>query len=498
MLWALLAFMLAALAYIQYVTPYYGDDLTYQTFGDDQNWRGAIARHWDWLNGRLPNLLLALSVRYLPKSVVSLLAAALSVGWMWVLICMSLRTRRPSVSAVVLLLGVILIAFPWWDDFLMLAIEYNYVVASLFGLLFLQLVLAIRVSPVWIVPAMILSGAAGCMHEAQSAAILFGLAMYAAFNRATVFGGGLVNRLLLFGSFCVGSLVALSSPAVSRAVFEGAGRSDGQWWFIVLCSCPMAAVLAMAVAILYIYNVWRGIPFAKTLLGRLMHSDWSVFFFASIVSIVIVAFAGVIGRSGWFGNTFAMIALVRLVWPAVSGIRLRRGWRGSLAGVLVILIMAHLAAWAKVQTRLGRETENVTLAYLRSADGLVYSDGVLDRPTDWYLLGKAVTMPLPGQFFKTFTFSRHFGTTSRPLLVLPLSLAPGSRDMPPAGWGIVPELPRGASHPIYPHYGRTRVMVDSAGRLSAVDSASTRGYLVSPWPYDLTINNIAYSAVGDN
>ncbi len=495
----LLAMIFAALAYIQYVTPYYGDDLTYLTFGGGQNWRGAIVQHWEWLNGRLPNLLLALSVRYLPHALVSMLAAASVVAWMWVVVCMSLCTRRPSASSAVVMIAVILVAFPWWDDFLMLAIEYNYVLSSLLGLLFLRLFLGPVSDRCHIAGGMILSAAAGAMHEAQSAAILFGITLYVLAGQPGILSprccAGALGRRLLLGSFGLGALVAVSSPAVSRAVFCGSGVADGPWWLLVVCSCPVAVALALIVAMLYIYNVCRRRAFGRTHLGELMRTDWSVYFFAAMLSVVVVAFAGVIGRSGWFGNTFALIALVRLVRPQLQGARIGEGIRRLAAAVFGILILAHLAALAAVQTRLGRQTEEVIAEYRRSSDGLVYHDGVLDRPREWYLLGRAVTMPLPGQFFKTKTFSRYYGSTDRPVLVMPVALAPGATVEAPRGWALLPGLPPGASRQIYPHYSRTRVMVDPCGQLTAIDSASARGYLLSPWPYDLTINNIAYEAL---
>ncbi len=486
------------------MTPLYCDDLNYARgwylYGHGYNFAGAVAKHWEWVNGRLPNLLLACVLRVFPHWLVCLLNAAATVT-VFALALRLMRCRTDASGMLALLVMVTLL--PWWDNFMMLAISANYVWSMALGLAFVAVLkLGGRPSPAAHTRASKESGRprphvtkglrqacnvcgqggdeppgrppsllavavailAGMMHESMSVSILAGIAVYAVVNRLTR------RQRMLAVAFLLGSLVPLTSPALWTRTAD-TGIPDGSPLKLLIMSSSLVVVMLCVTLWLLLANRQR--------LKDLCCSSWTFYAVGASVSAAIVLYSGSIGRSGFFGQVFALIAVAQML----RDVRIPAKKAVTLVGAA--LIVTHYASVCIAARHLGNETREITRLYLNSPDGVVYapiSDAVADCPL---LLGKVPTPPRPGEVFKTWCFSRYYGDEDKLLLVTPPELRDTDRWQ---DYSVVNSPPSGVGAPLQPVRSSACRYVGPDGRRYTVTPMGTRGYLVAPWHETITTN----------
>ena len=321
-----LAWLLAAAWVAVYeAAPYFADDWGYiSTFRSahavgegiwppDKAWRW-VPFHWLHTNGRAANFMAAFALGFLPKWLVSGVAGA-AAAWMSVMVLRlgGVWRRRGRVALCCVAMAAVVLLFPWWNYLFSIDVNFNYALSSAVLLSFVWLLWrGVRVTPWLLCPLGFLAGA---MHEAASLPVA--AAMMWLWWRGDGCRPGRAARGALW-AFAAGCVLVASSPGVWGRLGASPGGADHPLPLQLLYSAPLAFVAAAVVAAAMCGG--RGRRWMASVMADRMWSGAAV---ACVVALVFCAVSGVTGRSGWFAQLYALVALLRM--GALSGVRLRRG-----------------------------------------------------------------------------------------------------------------------------------------------------------------------------
>ena len=135
----------------------------------------------------------------------------------------------------------------------------------------------------------------------------------------------------------------------------------------------------------------------------------------------VSAVSGIIGRSGWFAQTFALIAIVK--WANDHNYKINRIVGGVASTILISAIAFHLVEVTRWQIKVGKEAEDVTSLYQRSTNGQVFYDATRDNQLPWWNLNKNRGVPDADDLYLLATFSTYYSNSGQPLVVLPTEVA---------------------------------------------------------------------------
>lgn len=378
-LWQYVAVIVAVCGFFMYLyMPYGGDDLNYRSVfeGLDPGWGDLspyrylmwIKRHWFNANGRLANFIVP-ALLMCPKWLVALVSAF----FLWLMYDMVVRLTGVikgmlPVSAVALCF----FALPWWDSMQITDVQTNYIWASALSLLAVYLVLKVRKTS-WPLMAMLIAIciAGGMMHESASLPLAAGVAVYLFVARRRLSG----TACLLALSFGIGTAFALFAPGIMLRAENTIGVvTDDTLPLLVLKSCWAAVALWIVISMMAFSAKGR------RNLAFIFHSSLCIFAVASLVGTVISAASGIVGRSGWFAQTAAIITAVG--WVA----RWRKPRTTILAFFLATVVTGLSAGLAIWQYRTGTELNKAHESYMKSADGVVFMDVVRDYDAPWWTM----------------------------------------------------------------------------------------------------------------
>lgn len=341
------------------------------------------ARHWVYTNGRSANLLAALAMGTLPHWLVSAMCGV-AVGAMYLLVlyfCRLLPCRGKGVAATVVI-AIIAFLFPWWDSFSLIDVNFNYVWATAMPLSFLVMLRhdgsgwltgVGRTSDLWgritTASVALFCLLAGMIHEAATLSLCAGMA-WVAWMRGDISSGAwrrlLPQRRWMLGSFLAGvAVVTLSPGIIMRAV--GGNAPDDVWWMLVIKSAPVTLVMLCVMLVSLTSRAGR------EKLRLMLVSDRAMWVVSALVAMGFVAVGGIVGRSGWFSQIFALIALWQW-WGPVGRHRV-----GPVAGALVALPLGVMAVAQMVEvdrySYIGWKADTELRAlYAGSPDGIVCYD----------------------------------------------------------------------------------------------------------------------------
>ncbi|MDE6669753.1 MAG: hypothetical protein K2K26_08750 [Muribaculaceae bacterium] len=358
--WLLIISLGLSLVYYWYVVPA-GDDLGYACIVGGAEpysvpwWKYGVwcVRHWLYVNGRWGNYILPL-VAEAPRWLRAMLGAAGATGMCWAAVrCAGLKRGWLPVA----LVAALWLALPWWDSFFLYACNTNYVWASLFMLGSVLLITNSRepsYMPWWMY---LIAFVGGCGHEAGALPLIIGYTGCMWLNRHIPTGGE--RRLAI--CFCLGAAFTICSPALwSRFLTAtGGGIPDDTPLWLFLKSDIIAGVLWLMMGIS-----------AFTASGRkslavMLRSRAGIFALATFPATAISVVSGVVGRSGWYAELFAFIALAS--WSR-EYIRRPRFGLGLGIAALTVLQLGVVSFW---QYRLGNEHLRFAEAYMHSPDGVI-------------------------------------------------------------------------------------------------------------------------------
>lgn len=358
--WLLIISLGLSLVYYWYVVPA-GDDLGYACIVGGAEpysvpwWKYGVwcVRHWLYVNGRWGNYVLPL-VAEASRLLRAVLGAAGATGMCWVAVSCA-RLKRGWLP--VALVACLWLAMPWWDSFFLYACNTNYVWPSVFMLGSVLLITGRDSSshvPWWMY---IVAFLGGCGHEAGALPLVIGYTAYMWLNGYVPAGGK--RRLAL--CFCTGLAFTLCSPALwSRFLTAtGGGVPDDTPLWLFLKSDVIAGILWVVMGASVFSSSGR-----QSLIA-ILRSYTGIFVLATFPAAAISVVSGVVGRSGWYAELFALIALAS--WGREYFRRPRFGL-GLAITAITVLQLGAVSFW---QCRLGKEHLRFTEAYMHSPDGVV-------------------------------------------------------------------------------------------------------------------------------
>ncbi|MDE6277210.1 MAG: hypothetical protein K2M06_03795 [Muribaculaceae bacterium] len=377
-IWAGLCLAVFAVFFVQgfFIEPE-GDDLGYGAYfnyygGSLLYYPRWVLRHWALTNGRFPNYLLPLLLWFSPRWLALLLNAAV-VALFFYFSGKCLGSRGPLART--MLAALLLLTMAWWDASTLMAVSLNYVWAAAAGLAFAYFWL---VAP-WRKRGLgarllfcLFAFVAGQMHEAMAAPLSTGLLAYCLVGRR--WRGMERWRLASLLCFFAGTAVCLASPALWMRV--GGGHEPDDALGVLLLKSDFY-VLAL-VCILGVSAVACRSKFAA-----LVRGPWLAFAVAAVASMCISGFGGIVGRSGWFAQTYALIVLLWLYWPERES--------RVLKGATYTLTAAAVVCWGMmtgVQVRLSSEARMAAALFRESPTGTFYMDHTPVGDLPWYALGR--------------------------------------------------------------------------------------------------------------
>lgn len=331
------------------------------------------AVHWLTCNGRMGDRLLT-PMLAAPRWLMAL-ACAMAVALMY---WASVRCVRGAGRFWhVVLIGVMSFALPWWDSMNLFCCQFNYIWPSAFVLSAFLLVMRGRaMSGLPLVLSVLFCALAGNMHEAASGPLVAGVAVMIVTRRLRPDR----TQWILLAAFAFGALLCIGAPSIWMR-FNESGTPDDPCFPLLLKSDVIAAFLWVLIAVFMTFAAGR------RAVVRLFSSPFGALAVASLFSMAISLVSGIVGRSGWFAELYAMIVLTG--WASMYMKPRLRAVQFIIAGLVAAQIIG-VAVW---QVRLGREYRDFENRYRSSADGIVFGDYTKDNEIPLWTLGRLRGVP---------------------------------------------------------------------------------------------------------
>lgn len=398
----LLLFMFICYAIFEWFMPYSGDDLAYISstvdyLNERTMWHLPFkwAGHWLGNNGRFANLIFLSIAPFLPHWLMALLNAAF-ITMMIYFIMKLCNFKGTDVTGKVLVISIITFAFCWWDSMEVYDCIYNYVLSAGLGLAFIKILTDNR--PVknkyGTMLLATLALVAGGMHEAMSMPLLCGIVAYAFINREFYPSLNQSHKVAL-KTFVIGVAIVFFSPGIWMRFGKNVSPDD-PLLMLLLKSDFIALGLFALIGVGMCIAPWR-----KKIIEA-GHTSWIIFVVAAAVSLCFSAVSGIVGRSGWFAQIFALIAIVK--WCNDHDYKFNRIAGGAVSTLLIITMAFHMIEVTRWQIKVGNETESVTRLYKNSPDGLVFFDATRDNQLPWWNLNKNRGVPDADDLYLLSTF----------------------------------------------------------------------------------------------
>lgn len=407
-IWFWLVAIIAITSFFTFLyTPFNGDDWAYKMTFEGPNakldswlsyprWCGS---HWLTTNGRIGNYLLP-PLLIAPAWLRSIFCA----GAIWLMYWSAVKISDTKNCFLSLSL-IFLMAFglSWWDSMTLYACQLNYIWATALVLSALLIIKSLRHPKV---SALILSfiycGAAGMGHEAASLPITGALIIWFLFTKDKPTKA----QYILFIAFAIGSLLTISPNTIARGS-DGRTPDDALPW-LLLKSDPAVIFLWLVIAALALF------PKGRKAVKDLMMSQMGIFAIAAFFSMCISGYSGIVGRSGWFAEVYAFIAII-------GWIRMYAAPDRTVPSIIMsVLIIAQNIGCAVWQYRLHKDSVEFERQYVESEDGLVFLDATRDNDIPWWTLGHLRGVPDADDAFNYFAYARYYGRPDLWPVVMPV------------------------------------------------------------------------------
>lgn len=398
--------------------PFSGDDLAHMVstskyFETHPIWRYPFffVGHWLDTNGRLADKINPILFLTLPHWLNALIAAISVPSMMWIVL-KHCKFKSNHTTASIVALSLLVFVLPWWDSMQAFVCIYNYIIATLLPLLFLFQLQRQKnkASSHWIVRwcCYLLSLIAGMMHEAIGVPLACGLIAYQIMANAWKELNAMQRRMIIL--FMCGVAWGFFAPSLWSRLGQNTSPDD-PLLLLMLKSDSIALLLLILIGVgLCRANTRNAIMTAA-------RTPWIIFAIAAIASMCFSAMSGIVGRSGWFAQVFAIIAIFR--WITSHDYKINRIAGGVISTILIAAITFHYIEIARWQMKLGEEVESVAQMYSESNNGQVYFDATRDNELPWWTLKKTRGVPDADDLYLITTFSQFYGTNDYPLVLLP-------------------------------------------------------------------------------
>lgn len=416
---ALIVFIGAIYCFLAFNIPLLGDDLGFfSRYAEENDCRYALPRfmyrQWLWNNGRFADMLSPLWLNILPLWLTAVITGFAISAFYYFTIRLAEPRHKLNSAYKILIIFIISFTFRWdaiWMEFMTI---FGYVYSSAFALAALWLLLSRRRSCSQLQPLSALRSSllawvsipfcfiAPAMHEALGFPLAAGLIIY--FLTSKSWKELEIARKLMAMAIILGGLFPLTSaPSWSRV---GGMLQPEPIWEMLLTSTGWLCILLIVVTVISFRNLHR--------LLSLIRTPWIVFTAASLLSCGFMIVSGFGGRTGWFCQLFALIALFQIL-PQPKRVGIVTTIIGWLMAVAIVFHFCSVAVW---QYRLAEESRQVIAEYKASSDGIVYFDYINEPELPWYLLRKTHGVPDDDDSYYRYRMGLHYGH-GRPLIILP-------------------------------------------------------------------------------
>lgn len=360
--------------------------------GDDMAYSGGLGLYMDvtgrpaWryplshimnVNGRLGDTFNFLFLDFLPRPLLDILCGIFVGAFYWIILRLCFPESRVNLFADIAVIGAITFGLTWWNAFLMLVIQINYIWTSVLNLSCVLILIHKRLR-CWQANALIpLFFIAPAFHEACGLPLVVAIALYAWIPSGRHNFTPLQRRL--FFSYICGSVIPLCSPMLYSRLLGVTDNfpADDPMWLILLKSDYLVILLVIFIAILFCNH---------RLHREIIHSDILIWVVAAIGSACFSAISGVQGRSGWFAQVFALIGIVRSLslfsWKISKPISIVAG------SVVAIAIISHFISFLVIQHRYYFATEKVIVEYRSNPSSPVFQSYLPFADAPWWILNK--------------------------------------------------------------------------------------------------------------
>lgn len=374
-----------------------------ETFSDALE---SVRDHYLTINGRIPNLLVILTLNFVPRPVLMVICAAMLalMSWMLFLVGRSGR-RRPMVWTVA---GVVMLwcVFPWHDNFQCYDYLVNYLLPSILMLAALQFCRRVRTLRhfVWLSLLLLFMG---LCHEgfAVVTGTYFAIMVLLRPKRRKLY--------LLLVAVCILSVgFTLISGTARRVetVDMSAASFEGVAFHFLVGSWPLflsAVVITVTAAILHARR-------RKTFL-RLTLPMW----FAAIIWVLPAAVLSREVRSLWPSYILAVVIMLLAVDYGLRPRRVRPAGL-SFAGLFLLAYAVWLASLALAANLSGRRMQAFLNVLDTTRSNVVFADLIQnDNLPFWLMEMTGEGDPLSGVNFR---YAGHAGLNPPVVLILPASL----------------------------------------------------------------------------
>lgn len=399
-----LAVIIAAAALLIHLlrTPLTGDDLFYATLPISRpedgllNFMSAI---WHNCNARFGDLTNHLWLCLLPRPATALLCALLFAAMFVALHGLSgLSSRNPGAWSICL--AAIFTVCPWWDEFHLFVVQFNYTWAIALSATSLWLICSRKMNKarwLYFLPIAFISGFG---HEIVGLPMAAGITAWLIFSRHDQVS---VYKKWIIGSLLAGCLVSMSSPASYARLMAPSNDylEHIPAWRLILTSGYMALILAADILYLLLFR--------RQFLSALCRTTWLPLAVITLASLAFVIAGNVPGRSGWAVQFFGVAAIARQ-WAESAASRQRHLSTGMLITCLLTALMC--AQWSGViywQWKIDDETARCVRRYHACPSAPIEIECLDDGDIPIWLMGKVRGVPFCRDRWAGDAFEKPFG-----------------------------------------------------------------------------------------
>lgn len=387
-----------------------GDDIIYggaldkftDKYGPWLGWPAYSASHWLSTNGRLANFLAPVFLSVMPAWLTDI-AVGTSLALLLQILIRSVMPQRRFFLASALIIALTALTLPWYDNLAMIDCWLNYPMALLMSLWWIRLWLAGR-HTVWCI---LFGLAAGLMHEGCSVAVSAGVLIYLFCNRKD----GLPQHLIRTSGYLAATLLCFLSPGILGRLGTASDPAITAPRLETLLLSDFYPLLLAAVVLLFCCTAT-----GRKRLQSILRTDWILYAVTAAISAIVSVYSAIPGRSGFFAQAFALIALGRMALALPLSIPARAA--GIVGSLLLSAVATQLIITLHWQETAYSEWQTVEALAEKSESGIVYAD--IHAPEDYpaATLGKCITIPCEHSE-KWYRYMYYEYGRQRPLTIVP-------------------------------------------------------------------------------
>lgn len=358
---------------LDFFLPAMGDDLMFWSHlgldnytAPDRKTLSFIAAHISGCNGRVFDYMGPVIINLLPRALASTVMGVMAGMFFYSILFAARVPRRGHVAFSMALLSITLAVMPWWDSLFLRVCQFNYSWGTTFCLLFTGLFFSDRslkmAGKTTLLSLCLLGVCAGAAHEQTGVAMSATYILWGLHGRR--YRRLSMRRKMMIAGLFFGTFLTIAAPSIWHRAAAGTVRQN--LLPLLTTTLPVYLLLLMLIGMLAMTRAGR------KYLGRMAATDWTVYVIAGFFAGIIAVAGGIPGRTGFFAEACAIVALAQMALTCRNTISRVAG--GVIAAVCMAAISLHFAVSVRWQRQMGQEYDDVRIAYTSSADGIVYYD----------------------------------------------------------------------------------------------------------------------------